>query len=127
MEKRVFTNKEKYLVWGMFVFLLVSGLFHVSMQELAGEVLSNPNVIRIIGFVVLIFGLFHLSIKKRYFRFIGIFITWHGIWRLFLPASSISTQESTYPRWVHGILILVTAVALLYIPYRLYNTRNNNN
>ncbi len=120
------TKREKYLIWAMFLFLLCSGMFHIFMQDLASEILANQNVIRLIGFSITILGILHLLVKRRYFRVVGTLYTLHGLWRLLIPASSIAVQEGTYPRWVHGIIILTAAVVFTVLPYKLYKQGSSN-
>ena len=93
-------------------FLLLSGLFHIFLQRQVNYWLTKPGVVRIIGACLLLSSLPCLWRRGWYFwtLFAGLAVS--GAWRCFFPHHSIRAQERTYPRWVHGCLMLAAALAV---------------
>jgi len=97
---------------GIAAFLLLSALFHISLQRQVSCWLSKPAVVRFIGACLLLFSLPCLWWRGWYFwtQFAALAIS--GTWRFFFPQHSIRAQERSYPRWVHGCLMLAAAIAV---------------
>ena len=92
--------------------LLVSGASHILAPEVCERWLSREPVIRAIGLLLLLLALPSLAWRGWYFRtlFAGLAIS--GAWRLCFPQSSIRAQRWSYPRWVHGCIMIGGAVLL---------------
>jgi hypothetical protein len=87
-------------------FLLLSALFPIFLQRQVNYRLRKPGVVRFIGACLLLFSLACLWWRGWYFWMLFAGLTFSGAWRFFFPQHSISAQERTYPRWVHGCLML---------------------
>ena len=93
-------------------FLLISAAFHILLQSQAARWLSNQRVVRVIGGGLLFLSLPSLWGRGGYFRILFGALFLSGAWRLCFPRHSITAQERSYPRWVHGCLLLAAAVAV---------------
>jgi hypothetical protein len=93
-------------------FLLISALFHLFLPNLTTQWMTRPLAVRAVGALLLLLSLPSLKWQGTYFwtLFAGLAIS--GIWRLFFPRNSIRAQERSYPRWVHGCLLLAGSIAV---------------
>jgi hypothetical protein len=93
-------------------FLLLSALFHIFLERQVNHWLAKPGVVRFIGACLLLFSLPCLRWRGLYFwtLFAGLAVS--GTWRFFAPQHSNRAQERSYPRWVHGCLMLAAAIAV---------------
>src|SRR5271155_2936265 len=87
-------------------FLLLSALFHIFLQRQVNQWLAKPRIVRFIGACLLLFSLPCLRWRGWYFWTLFVGLAFSGAWRVFFPQHSISAQRRTYPRWVHGCLML---------------------
>jgi hypothetical protein len=93
-------------------FLLLSALLHIFLQRQISYWLTKPSVVRVIGACLLLLSLPCLRWRGWYFWTLFAGLALSGGWRFFFPQHSISAQERTYPRWVHGCLMLAAAIAV---------------
>jgi len=93
-------------------FLLLSALFHMAAPLLTERWMSNPPMVRLIGFMLVLFSIPGAFWGGWYFWTLCVALAVSGIWRLFFPASSINAQRWSYPRWVHGCLLLLGAALI---------------
>ena len=93
-------------------FLLLSGLCQIFMQSQTGRWMSKPNLVRLVGGCLLLISVPCLWWRGWYFGVLFGALVLSGIWRLCFPEHSIHSQERSYPRWVHGCLLLGGAVAV---------------
>ena len=92
--------------------LLGSALAHFFLADWIDEWLSKPAVIRVTGAILLALAFISLDWHGWFFRALTVALGISGFWRLFFPRHSIRTQERLYPRWVHGCLLLIAAIAV---------------
>jgi hypothetical protein len=92
--------------------LLVSALAHFFIPQVTDVWLGKPLLIRLTGIVLLILALGCLHWHGWFIRTLAAALGISGFWRLFFPQNSIRTQQSLYPRWVHGCLLLAGAIAV---------------
>jgi hypothetical protein len=76
--------------------------------------MSREPVVRSVGALLTVLALPALLWGGWYFRVLFAGLMASGLWRLFFPANSIRLQRRTYPRWVHGCL-LVGGALLVWI------------
>jgi len=93
-------------------FLLLSALDHILFQRQVKYWLTKPAVVRFIGACLLLLALPCLWWRGWYFWALFLALAVSGTWRCFLPQHSIRAQERSYPRWVHGCLMLAAAIAV---------------
>lgn len=90
--------------------LLVSGFWHIAAPGLTERWMSSVPAVRTVGALLLILAIPCLVWRGWYFwtLFTGLAIS--GFWRLCFPQTSIQAQRRSYPRWVHGCLLVGGAV-----------------
>jgi hypothetical protein len=93
-------------------FLLLSALCHIFFQREVKYWLAKPAVVRAVGAFLLLLALPCLRWRGWYFWTLFIALAISGAWRFFFPLHSIRAQENSYPRWVHGCLMLAAAIAV---------------
>ena len=89
--------------------MLLSGLLHLFLPGETEKHMSCPRNVRIVGGILLalvlpatIWGFYVLAVLFVIF----------GLPRLFAPGRSIRLQQRSYPRRVHGVLLMMGAVGL---------------
>jgi len=87
-------------------FLLISAICHILFPNIVGRWLANPGAVRLIGGLLLLLAIPCLWWRGWYFWTLFALLLVSGIWRLCFPRNSIRAQERTYPRWVHGCIML---------------------
>jgi len=92
--------------------LLLSALSHIFLQSQTRRWMTQPNLVRAVGARLLLLSLPCLWWRAWYFLALFAALVISGVWRFFFPQSSIRAQERTYPRWVHGCLLLGGAIAV---------------
>jgi hypothetical protein len=94
------------------IFLLLSAACHIFLPSSTTRWMTMPSLIRWIGAWLLLLAVPSLLWRGWYFwtLFAGLAIS--GAWRLCFPQSSISAQERSYPRWVHGCLLLAGSIGV---------------
>jgi hypothetical protein len=92
--------------------LLLSGLAHIFRAQQTERVMSKPCVVRSVGAGLLLLAIPCLVWRGWFFWTVFVVLAVSGAWRLCLPQHSIRTQQSSYPRWVHGVLLLGGALAV---------------
>jgi hypothetical protein len=92
--------------------MLVSGLLHLFLPEETEKHMSYPRNVRIVGAILL--GLV-LPATVLGFYVLAILFVIFGLPRLFAPGRSIRLQQLSYPRRVHGVLLVMGAVGLWII------------
>jgi hypothetical protein len=93
-------------------FLVFSALCHIFLPHQVKYWLTKPVIVRFIGASLLLLSLPCLKWRGWYFWTIFAGLAISGLWRFLFPQHSISAQERTYPRWVHGCLMLAAAIAV---------------
>jgi len=97
---------------GIATFLLISALCHIFMQSQMARWMSKPSLVRFIGGCLLLLSIPCLWWRGWYFWTLFAALLVSGAWRLLFPQLSIHAQERSYPRWVHGCLLLAGAIAV---------------
>jgi uncharacterized membrane protein len=92
--------------------LLLSGLCHVFRQQQTKRIMSKPAVVRLVGACLLLLAMPCLLWRGWFFWTLFVLLAISGVWRLCFPHHSIRAQQSSYPRWVHGVLLLTGALAV---------------
>jgi hypothetical protein len=92
--------------WSIAGFLLLSGLFHLAAPRLTERWMSRTPVIRAIGVILVLLAIPCLIWRGWYFWTLGAALALSGLWRACFPESSIRAQQKSYPRWVHGCLLI---------------------
>jgi hypothetical protein len=89
--------------------LAVCALCHIFLPRQTSRWLTRPITVRGVGVCLILLALPCLLWRGWYFctLFAALFVS--GVWRAAFPAHSIRAQESVYPRWVHGLLLLAGA------------------
>lgn len=104
-----------YIVFAA-VFLFGSAAYHFfAAAEYIERVLGKGKNIRIIGLFLLLFGMVGFLVKDKGTQIVAFVLFLSGAWRLFLPRSSIAFQQKSYPRWVHGIIIMTVGILFLLL------------
>jgi hypothetical protein len=93
-------------------FLLMSALCHLLLQSQTARWMSKPGLVRFVGGWLLVLSVPCLWWRGQYFWVLFGALALSGAWRLCFPRHSIHAQESSYPRWVHGCLLLGSAIAV---------------
>jgi hypothetical protein len=93
-------------------FLLLSALCHIFLPRQTKYWLTKPVIVRLVGAFLLLLSLPCLVWRGSYFWILFAGLAISGLWRLFFPQHSIRAQEKSYPRWVHGCLMLAAATAV---------------
>jgi hypothetical protein len=94
------------------IFLLISALSHLLLQSQTSRWMSKPGVVRFVGGFLLLLSVPCLWWRGWYFWTLFVGFALSGAWRLFFPSHSIRAQQRSYPRWVHGWLLLGGAIAV---------------
>jgi hypothetical protein len=68
--------------------------------------MSRRRMVQAVGCALLLLAVPCFLWRGWYFFAIGILLAVSGAWRLFAPEHSIKMQKTSYPRWVHGLLLL---------------------
>jgi len=92
--------------------LLLSALSHIFLQSQTARWMSKPGLVRLAGAGLLLLAIPCLYWRGWYFWTLFGALVASGAWRLFFPRHSIRAQERSYPRWVHGCLLLAGAIAV---------------
>ena len=92
--------------------LLISALFHFFLPSQTARWMSRPGPVRFVGGLLLLLSVPCLWWRGWYFGTLFWALAISGVWRLCFPRHSIHTQERSYPRWVHGCLLLGGAMAV---------------
>src|ERR1035438_6431818 len=92
--------------------LLISALCHIFLQSQTARWMSKPGRVRFVGGWLLLLSVPCLRWRGWYFWTLFGALVLSGAWRLCFPRHSIHAQERSYPRWVHGCLLLGGAVAV---------------
>jgi hypothetical protein len=92
--------------------LLLSALCHLFSPSQTSYWMSKPDIVRFVGRCLLLLSLPCLWWRGWYFWTLFGALVISGAWRLFFPQHSIHAQERSYPRWVHGCLLLGGAIAV---------------
>lgn len=97
-------------------FLLLSGLAHLIAPEMTERWMTDIRIVRTIGALLLMLAVPCLIWRGWYFLtlFLGLVVS--GIWRLCFPQNSVEMQQKSYPRRVHGALLLGAAI-LVWVMY----------
>ncbi len=72
--------------------------------------MSRVVVVRTVGAVLLASAIPCLIWRGWYFWTLFAGLAASGVWRLVFPHSSIRAQQRSYPRWVHGCLLVGGAI-----------------
>jgi hypothetical protein len=94
--------------------LLLSGLWHIFQSNRTEHWMSKPLVVRCVGGVLLLLAAACLAWRGWFFYTLFALLAVSGIWRLFFPLHSIRAQQRSYPRWVHGCLLMGGAMAIWF-------------
>jgi hypothetical protein len=97
---------------GVATLLFLSALCHIFLQSQTAHWMSKPGLVRLVGGGLLLLALPCLWWRGSYFWILFAALVVSGAWRLFSPRHSIRAQEWSYPRWVHGCLLLAGAIAV---------------
>jgi hypothetical protein len=101
---------ETVYVWVVVGLLLVPGLWHIAAPGLTERWMSNALVVRAVGALLSVLAIPSLVWRGWYFWTLFAGLTASGLWRLCFPQSSIRAQRRSYPRWVHGCLLVGAAI-----------------
>jgi hypothetical protein len=93
-------------------FLLVCGLWHMTMPSLTDHWMKNARIVRAVGVLLVALAVPCLAWSGWYFRTLLSALTVSGIWRLCFPQNSIRLQRTIYPRRVHGVLLIGGAIVI---------------
>jgi hypothetical protein len=107
-----FYMTERIYVGSITSFLLLSSLAHIFFQSRTKYGMSKPGLVRSVGASLILLSVPCLLWRGWYFLTLFTALVVSGAWRFFFPQSSIRAQERTYPRWVHGCLLLGGAIAV---------------
>ena len=99
-------------VSGITAFLLLSGLCHLFIPSQTARWMSKSGLVRVLGACLLLISIPCLYWGGWYFGVLFGLLVSSGAWRLCFPEHSIHAQERSYPRWVHGCLLLGGALAV---------------
>ncbi len=101
---------ETIYIWSVVVLLFTSGLWHIVAPEMTDLWMSNVTLVRAVGSLLLTLAIPCLVWRGWYFWTLFAGLTISGVWRLCYPQSSIRVQQRSYPRWIHGCLLVAGAV-----------------
>ena len=93
-------------------FLLLSAVAHFLLPSQTSYWMSKPGIVRGIGALLLLCAVPCLWWRGQFYWTLFAALLFSGAWRLCFPHHSIRAQENSYPRWVHGLLILGGAILL---------------
>jgi hypothetical protein len=88
--------------------LSLAGVYHLLAAERAEQLLSKPQPIRIVGFVLSLLGAWCLVFPGAAHYLVGVPVLLSGLARLFFPHRMIRLNTWT-SRYVHGVLMLLGA------------------
>jgi|WetSurSiteA1Bulk_404760.scaffolds.fasta_scaffold10509_3 hypothetical protein len=91
------------------IFLMLSAIVHLIFPVYTDKVLHKPNVIRLIGGLLVIIGAFSISALDIYARIIGWSVLLSGAARLVVPKKMIRINEWT-SRYMHAAIMIVCAI-----------------
>jgi len=89
--------------------MLLSGLLHLFLPGETEKHMSCPRNVRIVGAILL--ALVLPAAVWGFYVLAALFVIF-GLPRLFAPRGSIRLQQRSYPRRVHGVLLMMGAVGL---------------
>ena len=89
--------------------MLLSGLLHLFLPSETEKHMSCPRNVRIVGGILLALV---LPATVWGFYVLAVLFVIFGLPRLFAPGHSIRLQQRSYPRRVHGVLLMMGAVGL---------------
>jgi len=89
--------------------MLLSGLLHLFLPGETEKHMSCPRNVRIVGGILLALV---LPATVWGFYVLAVLFVIFGLPRLFAPERSIRLQQRSYPRRVHGALLVMGAVGL---------------
>ena len=89
--------------------LLLSGLLHLFLPGETEKHMSRPRNVRIVGGILLALV---LPATVWGFYVLAVLFVIFGLPRVFAPERSIRLQQRSYPRRVHGVLLVMGAVGL---------------
>jgi hypothetical protein len=95
-----------YYIDAVVIGLLISAACHLAAGGWTDRVLSRTGVVRGVGLCLLLLAVPCFLWRGWYFLMLGSLLAISGAWRLLTPENSIKLQKITYPRWVHGLLLL---------------------
>jgi uncharacterized membrane protein YdbT with pleckstrin-like domain len=96
--------------WSIADFLFLSGLAHLAVPQLTERWLSRTPIIRVIGVILMMLSIPCLFWRGWYFWTLGVALALSGLWRACFPENSVRAQQKSYPRWVHGCLLIGGAI-----------------
>jgi hypothetical protein len=88
--------------------LSVAGVYHLLAAERSEQLLSKPQPIRNVGFVLSLLGAWCLAFPGAAHYIVGAPVLLSGLVRLFFPQRMIRLNTWT-SRYVHGVLMLLGA------------------
>ena len=97
--------------------MLLSGLLHLFLPDEAEKHMSCPRNVRIVGAILLALV---LPATVWGFYVLAVLFVIFGLPRLCVPERSVRLEQRSYPRRVHGVLLVMGAVGL-WIVSRLGN------
>jgi hypothetical protein len=89
--------------------LLICALSHLLAPARTEWLMSQPKHVRVAGAVLLAMIVPSVAFE---FYLLGLVLGAFGLPRLVAPERSIRLQQQVYPRRIHGLLLLVAALAL---------------
>jgi len=89
--------------------MLLSGLLHLFLPSETGRRMSCAKNVRIVG--AILFALVLPAAAWGFYVLAVLFVIF-GLPRLLAPGRSIRLQQRSYPRRVHGVLLVMGAVGL---------------
>ena len=89
--------------------MLLSGLAHLFLPDETEKYMSRPGNVRIVGAILLALV---LPATLWGFYVVAVLFVIFGLPRLLAPRQSIRLQQRSYPRRVHGVLLMIGAVGL---------------
>src|SRR5215470_15156206 len=89
--------------------ILLSGLVHLFLPDKTEKYMSRPGNVRIVGGILL--ALVLPATLWGFYVLAALFVIF-GLPRLLAPRHSIRLQQRSYPRRVHGVLLMIGAVGL---------------
>jgi hypothetical protein len=101
---------KNIVCWSIAGFLFLSGLLHLVVPQLIERWMNRTPIVRAIGAILILLSIPSLIWRGWYFWTLGIALALSGLWRACFPESSIRAQQKSYPRWVHGCLLIGGAI-----------------